>query len=321
MGTKRLFSRCVVTGALALSLFEAVETRAEMSTNEINISAYLMRTSQFTKRDDSWKEFLDERFGYNLVRRFNTKSYLNFFSENDLNRTLPSELSARQLRNVVRHSSLQTLREELIGRSTFDDWLDDHIAEPVVDFVGGKIIQPIVRAITYPFRSDDSARKRRIEYRSGIVQDLLGGRVEQNQLVSPFSDEGIPGEERLDPLRLPENLALGARLGSNPYLYATAPLNDWYIQARFGAADILDRPHLSDASLLFLTELPHTITMSFGGRMPFKDEQEPEQYFGPHGFFGLNWTKVHRNHASREMYLELLAGENQGVFVGLNWGY
>lgn len=317
MGAMQLFSRLAATGALYASLWGAMELRAETKTNEVNIAGRLMRASPLIQRQGGWKEFLDERIDYNLSRRFTTKSYVEIFSERDLHRTLPSELGARQLRNVVRHSAVQTLREELIERSALDDWLDEHVAGPIVDFIGDRILKPVVHAVS-SFRKNSHGKEGEIRYRKGIVQDLFGGRVEQNQLINPLTDKGIPGEEQYRPLRLPNSTAFGARLGSSPYLYATAPLGDWYAQARFGAAELLERPRLDSASLAFLTELsPHALTLSFGGRMPFKDEREPEQYFGAHGFVGLSRIIKNGNGMYREAYVELLAGEHQFVFLGL----
>jgi hypothetical protein len=283
----------------------------------MNTAARMMRETPLIQKQGNWKEFLDERVDYNLAHRFTTKSSFDILLENDLRRALPSELEARQLRSVVRHSALQTLREELIERSTFDDWLDDHIAEPVVDFIGDKILQPIVRAVSYPFKKNHSQKESGIRYRNRIFQDIFGGRVEQNQLVNPLTDQGVPGEEQHDPLRLPDSAALGARLGSSPYLYATVPLGDWYAQARFGAAEILDRPRLDNVSLAFLTELsPHNLTLSFGGKMPFKNERDPKRYLGAHGFVGLSRIMKNSNGSYREAYAELLMGEHQFFFLG-----
>ena len=269
---------------------------------------------------------MDERIQYGIAHRFTMKTVVEMLSESDREHVLLSELGGKRVKSIVRRSIEQTVREELRVRMTLDDWAEETIVEPLELFVQERVVNPVVKIITSPFKNMKSLQIRRKGTRAhnGILQDMLTGREEKNQLANPLNDEGIPGEEISQPARLPQKFALGARVfRASPYGYGTLRFGDIYAQARISAAEMFDAPRLNEASLLFQTLLdPHEIILSFGGTLPFKNMKNPERYWGLYGFAGLSKIFVDERKFLGEAYIEGRAGSvEQGGFLGVRLRY
>ncbi len=292
-----------------------------------------------SQKENGWKGFFDSRVEYNLSHRLTVRRTLDMLSESEQKRLPFSEIAASRIGGAVRKSAEQTLREELQERMTIDDWTELHIVEPVEEFIEDEIVDPVIAAVTFPIRkikyfwsqrygssyflADPPRARSRTRSHNGLVQDILTGREEKNQLADPLNDEGTPGEEHYQPSRLPSKIAIGARpFQKKPYGYGTLRIGEWYTHGRLSAAGIPFDPRLNEASLALQTVLdPYHVVFSLGGKKPFKNKREPEEYFGPYGFIGLSRIIVNGERKQGEIYVEGRLGKEHGVFVGLDISY
>jgi len=296
----------------------------EKEKTHVYIANLTPKKDNILKYEDGWRRFLNQRLEYNVSHRFTTPILVDIFRESEMTRLLASEIGAKHMNRAVEKAVGQTFKEEILLRAKIDDYVEQKIIEPAADFLDGYLLNPLVKIITTPFKifGKNPVHRPNLLSSADLLQDALRGN-EKNQLVNPLNKEGIPGEEHQQPFRLPRRIALGARpLNNYPYGYATIKIGDWYTQLRLGAADILSRPRLNEASWLFQKTISQQdLVFSLGGVKPFENRREPENYFGPHAYVGLSKIINKSRGKSLGAYIEVRAGDNYNSFFGLNYQY